>query len=347
VAIVSAAGAIPLAGAPAADEGGRLARVRAEAPRVMDHPSGFLSLSARNRFFSIDGEAGFIAYREQGKHLVAFGGVNAPRESWDRLLDAFIEAARARGRRVMVVQLRESQVPLFTARGFTVNPLGTSYAVSLKGYSLAGTKKMKLRNKIKRAKTEGLVVQEVGRELPRSEDTFGRLREVSAAWLAGKGKKELEFMIGELGEVADADRRIFVVTDAQGQAQAFISYVPVWGARPGLLHDLTRKRPTAGVGAQELCNSFAIERFMVEGVAYLHFGFTPFIVEPQAGANASRLMHWVVQKLRRHGQAVYPSDNQASYKTKWGTDVLEQEYVAARPLSIRAIVDLLLLTRAV
>lgn len=345
---MTAAGAVAVASgtAPVADEE-ILARLRAEAPRVMDHPSGFLSLSARNRFFTIEGQPGFVAYREQGKHLVAFGGVHAPREAWDRLLDAFIETARSRRRRVMAVQLRESQIPLFTARGFAVNPLGTSFAVSLRGYTLAGTKKMKLRNKIKRAKGEGLIVQEVGRELPRSEATFSRLREISAAWLAEKGKKELEFMIGELGDESDALRRIFVVSDAQGQAQAFITYVPVWGERPGMLHDLTRKRPTAGVGAQELCNSFAVERFMAEGVPHLHFGFTPFIVESKAPAAASRLLHWFVHKLRTHGQVVYPSDSQAAYKLKWGTEILEQEYVAARPLSVRAVVDLLMLTRAV
>jgi lysylphosphatidylglycerol synthetase-like protein (DUF2156 family) len=335
------------AGAPAAPADEVLARLRHEAPRVMDHPSGFLALSARNRFFTLDGQPGFVAYREHGKHLVAFGGVHAPREAQDRLLDAFVEHARSRRRRVMAVQLRESQVPLFTARGFTVNPLGTSYAVSLRGYTLAGTKKMKLRNKIKRAKGEGLVVQEVGRELPRSAATFARLREISADWLAEKGKKELEFMIGELGSEDDALRRIFVVSDAQGQAQAFITYVPVWGERPGVLHDLTRKRPTAAVGAQELCNSFAVERFIAEGVPHLHFGFTPFIVEPAPTAAASRLLHWFVLKLRTHGQAVYPSDSQAAYKLKWGTDILEQEYVAAHPLGIRAVVDLLMLTRAV
>jgi lysylphosphatidylglycerol synthetase-like protein (DUF2156 family) len=325
----------------------RLSRLRAEAAQVMDHPSGFLSLSARNQFFSLDGQPGFVAYREQGRHLVAFGGVHAPRASWDSLLDAFLEEARRRRRRVMAVQVRESQVPLFVARGFTANPLGTSFAITLRGYNLAGTKKMKLRNKIKRAKGEGLTVQEVGRELPRTDATFARLREISAEWLAGKGKKELEFMIGELGDESDSERRIFVVIDAQAKAQAFITYVPVWGARPGFLHDLTRKRPTAAVGAQELCNSFAVERFVAEGVQHLHFGFTPFIVEPKASAGASRLLHWLVLKLRSHGQVIYPSDSQASYKLKWGTDILEQEYVAARPLSLRAVLDLLMLTRAV
>jgi hypothetical protein len=44
---------------------------------VVDHPSGFLALSPRNQLFAADGIAGFIAYREQGRHLIAFGGVHA------------------------------------------------------------------------------------------------------------------------------------------------------------------------------------------------------------------------------------------------------------------------------
>jgi lysylphosphatidylglycerol synthetase-like protein (DUF2156 family) len=324
-----------------------LARLRDTAANVMDHPSGFLALSPRNEFFEIDGAPGFIAYREQGRHLVAFGGVHAPPELRGRLLDAFIDAAAKRRRRVMVVQLRESQVALFTDRGFTVNALGSSYAITLRGYSLAGTKKMKLRNKIKRARGEGLVVQEVGRELPRDAATLAQLRQISAEWLADKGKKELEFMIGELGDEHDTTRRIFVVSDGSGAAQAFITYVPVWGERPGVLHDLTRKRPAAGVGALELCNSFAIERFAAEKIPHLHFGFTPFIVEGEPHPAAARLLHWLVLQLRRRGQMIYPADNQASYKMKWGPDIIEPEYAASRPLGLRAVVDLLLLTRAV
>jgi lysylphosphatidylglycerol synthetase-like protein (DUF2156 family) len=320
---------------------------RDEAASVVDHPSGFLAFSSRNRIFTVESCPGFIAYREQGRHIVAFGGVHAPREWQGLLLDLFLEAASRRRRHVMVVQLREGQRTLFTDRGFTVNPLGTSFAITLRGFSMGGTRKMKLRNKIKRARGEGLTVEEVGRELPRSADTFGRLREISAEWLAAKGKKELDFMIGELGDEHDTERRIFVVSDRSQQAHAFITYVPVWGERPGVLHDLTRKRPTAAVGALELCNAFALERFVAEGKQFLHFGFTPFIVEPDAGPGASRILHWLVLQLNRYGQIIYPSQSQASYKLKWGPDILEQEYVAARRLSPRAVVDLLMLTRAV
>jgi hypothetical protein len=35
---------------------------------VIDHPSGFLALSRRNRRFTLPGRRGFLAFREQGMH---------------------------------------------------------------------------------------------------------------------------------------------------------------------------------------------------------------------------------------------------------------------------------------
>jgi hypothetical protein len=55
----------------------------------------------------------------------------------------------------------------------------------------------------------------------------------------------------------------------------------------------------------------------------------------------------VIGKLRKYGQAVYPAETQANYKLKWGTNILEPEFFAARPLSLRAVVDTLLLTRSI
>ena len=109
---------------------------------------------------------------------------------------------------------------------------------------------------------------------------FAKLDEISRLWLESKGKKELDFMVGEIGGPDDHDRRIFLVLDSSENPIAFISYVPVWGSeRPGYLHDLTRRIPDAPSGAMELCNAEAIARLRAEGVKYLHFGFTPFIID--------------------------------------------------------------------
>src|SRR5262249_14591195 len=142
--------------------------------------------------------------------------------------------------RVAAVQVRESQVDLFAGRGFTVNQLGSTYAVSLKSFSLAGSAKMQLRNKIQKARRLGLKVVELGRDVPRDALWFAKLHTISGLWLESKGKKELDFMVGEIGGPDDQDRRIFLVLDAGENPIAFISYVPVWGnERPGYLHDLT------------------------------------------------------------------------------------------------------------
>jgi lysylphosphatidylglycerol synthetase-like protein (DUF2156 family) len=153
-------------------------------------------------------------------------------------------------------------------------------------------------------------------------------------------------MIGEIGGPEDRRRRVFATVDPAGDLLGFITYVPAWGERPGYLHDLTRRAPEAPPGTMELCNVTAIERLHAEGVEYLHFGFTPFVVGGTEHPSANRLAAWAVRQLYRRGRVVYPAESQAHYKLKWGPDI-EREYIAARPLSIRAIVDLLLLTRSV
>ena len=184
---------------------------------VMEHPSGYLALSRRNRVFVADGIPGFISYRKQGKHLWLFGGVHARPEHAGELLDRFLDFAAAKRQRVAAVQVRQSQVDLFASRGFTVNQLGTTFAVSLKDFSLGGGPKMQLRNKIQKARRLGLKVVELGKDVPRDATWFAKLEEISARWLEGKGKKELDFMVGEIGGPDDHDRRIFLVLDADEQ----------------------------------------------------------------------------------------------------------------------------------
>src|SRR5262249_43220447 len=147
----------------------------------------------------------------------------------------------------------------------------------------------KLRNKIKRARAAGLRVLEVGRQIPSDAATFAQLEAISASWLRKKRKKELDFMVGELGRPGDAERRIFVVVDNDETMIGFISYVPVWGARPGFLHDLTRRLAMAPPGTMELCNAVAMEALRSSGASWLHLGFTPFALCGEEPACASRL----------------------------------------------------------
>ncbi|BAP54538.1 hypothetical protein THII_0241 [Thioploca ingrica] len=317
-----------------------------EFEQFIDHPSGFLALSPHNQRFTVTNLPGFIAYREQGQHWISFGGVHAPVDARTELLRQFLTQAQQQRRKVLAVQVRQNQVPLFQQFPATINQLGSNFSLSLKNYNLAGTRKMKLRHKIKQAQQAGLHVVEIGAELPKDEATFAQLFEISNHWLAAKRKKELNFMIGEIGTPAETQRRIFVTLNASNQPIGFITYVPAWGERPGYLHDLTRRLPNAPPGAMELCNIRALQRLQAEGVAWLHFGFTPFIVEAPELPDANRIMARLVRWLRQYGRVIYPAASQAAYKLKWGIDSIEPEYIIGFPLSFRAIWDLLVLTRS-
>jgi lysylphosphatidylglycerol synthetase-like protein (DUF2156 family) len=333
------------------------AEASANAGALVDHPSGYLALSPRNRTFGVLGLPGFVAFRRRGRHLFAFGGVHAATDAAAGVvLDAFLREAAARGLRVAAVQVREAQVGLFRSRGFVVNQLGSSFSLDLRGFSMAGTRRMKLRNRIKRARQAGVRVLEVGRDLAAGADVFAELGAVSDAWLRAKRKRELDFMIGELGGAGDAHRRVFIAEGPHpdparaGRGErallGFITYVPAWGRRPGWLHDLTRRVPAAPAGVMELINAVAMERLAAEGAAFLHFGFTPFVVDAAPEPGASRALAAAVRLVGRWGGALYPARAQLQYKLKWAPDIVEREYVACKPLSLRAIWDLLRLTRS-
>jgi lysylphosphatidylglycerol synthetase-like protein (DUF2156 family) len=315
----------------------------------VDHPSGFLALSPRNLRFRVPGLPGFVPFRRQGRHRLVPGGIHAPPASRADLLDAFLRDSARDGEQVVALQVRARDVALFRSRGFRVDAFGSTFALALARFSFAGTKRMKLRNRIKRAREAGVTVVELGRDRACPPGLWRRLADISRAWLASKGGHELDLLVGEMGEPGDPDRRVFVALDGKQQPIAFITYVPVWGERPGVLHDLTRRAPDAPSGVMELINATALARFQAEEIRFLHFGFTPFLVGMR-GAAVERPDHWLVPRLirliGRWGAAIYPARTQLQYKQKWAPEIVETEYIAFQKVSLGALFALLIATRS-
>jgi lysylphosphatidylglycerol synthetase-like protein (DUF2156 family) len=242
------------------------------------------------------------------------------------------------------VQVRRDQVGLFRRHGLAACQLGTSYAIDLRGFTLAGGPRLKLRNKIARARRAGVAVVELGRDRPLSSADWRAVERVSRAWLGAKGAAELDFLVGELGAPGDRDRRVFLA-EQEGRAVGFITYVPACGARPGWLHDLTRRLPQAPPGVLELVNATAAFRFAGEGARFLHFGLTPFVVDEHEPDADSATVARAIRLLGRHA-LVYPARSQADYKRKWGPDVIEREWIAFDQVSPGAVWAVLAVTRA-
>lgn len=300
--------------------------VRRALEKYADNPSAFLALNGGNSYFTVPGRDGVIAYRRSGRYLVQFGGAFAPEASYVQLLNQFGQYARSQRCKVVAVQLQSHDCEYYADQGFTINQIGASYAVDLFTCTLRGSKFMRLRNKVSRAMRNGLAVQEV--DQARWADAMAAL---DARWLRSKDKhaKPLEFLVGEYGGPVQQHRRLFVGLLGQELA-GYISYSPVYGSKPGWLHDLSRRLPDGPPGVMEAINKAAVDTFKAEQAAWLHFGFTPFTgldAELEATGSRSRWFGWLVHQLALHGEFVYPAKSQLAYKKKWSPAALP-EYIA-------------------
>ncbi len=292
-----------------------------------DNPSSFLALNSGNNYFRDHRFEGVCAYRTSGRHVLQFGGPFAAPEHRAPLLDAF---AAHTGRRLVAVQLQREDAELYAAHGFTVNQVGASYAVDLSRFTLRGSRFVRLRNKISRARRAGLEVTEstAGDDRDRAE-----LDRIDQRWLRQKGRhvKELRFLVGQRTGELQKHRRLFVGR-IDGEVVGYVNYAPVYGSRPGMLHDLSRRHPEAPPGVMEALNATAMERLTADGAHWLHFGFTPFTgLDPNHELpGASRLFSRFTRLLAEHGDAVYPAASQLEYKQKWAPHAVLPEYIAFR-----------------
>ena len=299
--------------------------VRQALEKYSDNPSGFLALNSGNSYFTMSGVDGVIAYRRSGRHLVQLGGAFAPTTSYATLLRGFCDFARSQRLRVVAVQLQAPDLEHYANQEFTINQIGASYAVDLSDCTLRGAKFMRLRNKISRAQRSGLSVTEADQG-----QWAEQMAALDAQWLHSKGKhaKPLEFLVGECGGPVQHHRRLFAGL-LDGKLVGYISYSPVYGSKPGWLHDLSRRLPDGPPGVMEAINKAAIDTFRAEQASWLHFGFTPFTgLDPRLEATvSSRWFGWLVNQLGIRGEAVYPAKTQLAYKHKWDP-VAIPEYVA-------------------
>lgn len=318
-----------------------------------DHSSAFLAFNSETHHFMTPEIDGLIAFRPAGRrHAVQLAGPFAAPEDRAPLLEAFRRWAKSQRRSVAAVQLRPADLPLYASQGFSVNQLGSSYSIDLDEFTLRGTRFMKTRNKIKRAKRLGVTVEELPPEAVAGPDVERDLASVDADWLKGKGwyAKELTFMIGERGGRGIPHRRVFMAR-CEGRPVAYVTYSPCFGERPGWLYDLTRRRRDAPTGTIELIFTTALDRIRDEESRWLHLGFTPFVglaPEHELEGSTSRAFSVVVEQLAKRGEKIYPARTQAEFKMKWAPQVIEPEYLAFEGgPSIGAVLQIMRLTRTI
>jgi phosphatidylglycerol lysyltransferase len=307
-----------------------LAKISDYLNQYANHPSSFLAANKATEHFTLPGIEGFIPYRDEGKCLFQICGVVAAEQDREKLLRAFVEKAKQDDKALCCVQIRNDQIPLYEQCGFSVNQMGLSYTLDLRAFKTSGTPFVSMRNKIKRAQKAGVVVHELGKDIPWSEQLQAELDTITQSWLSTKGNKPLlEFMVGELQPETQSYRRMFGAF-LDNRLIGFVSYVPSHGSFSGWMHDISRREKEVPPGVMELINITAIDRFKTEDVAFLNFGLTPFCgIRPEldAAPSKSRFLSRLLELLEKYGQVVYPAVSQVAYKKKWQPLQETPEYV--------------------
>lgn len=295
--------------------------------RLADHSSAFLTVNTGMRHYAGRSVDGLVAYRDGGRrHAFELCGPFALPRDRPSLLREFRDWTRARGRRLTALQLSRTEAELYAHEGFTVNQMGSTYSLDTADFHLRGTRFMRIRNKLSRARRQGVTV-----ESHPSRDADPELDAIDSQWLAAQGRhaREFKLMVGERGGPGAPHRRIFVARH-EGRIVAYASYSPVYGERPGWLYDLTRRVPDAPVGAIEAIFVCGLETVASEGARWLHLGLTPFAHLSDAHELDGAASRWLSRAVRSIGGRdwIYPTSTQLAFKMKWAPTVIEPEYIA-------------------
>ncbi|MFI1171164.1 phosphatidylglycerol lysyltransferase domain-containing protein [Streptomyces melanogenes] len=265
-----------------------------------DNPSAFLAMNEGKEYFTVAGRHGVIPYRDTGSHLRQSAGVIASHDGQEPLLRAFTEFAAQRRRKVVATRLRRPEAELFSRCGFTVNQAGSSYSVYLPEFRLGA---------------------------PRLADL--RLA-VSRAWLAGLQAAEAADEDSAAGPGEEADGRRVFTGRIGDEVVATVTYLPVFGTRPGWLHHTAHRAPGAPRGALEAVGLEAVRVFAAEEAQWLHLGFTPFaeLGAQYELATASVLAARLLRLAAERGEWRYATAGRLAHQRIWDPHLVQPGYLA-------------------
>ena len=213
------------------------------------HPS-------RTHYRARDGHAG-VGFVRRGGHALVTGTPLADRVSWSSFLAEFEAYCAGSGISPAFCGVSGADLPAFQARGYHWVKVGDEAMVRLRDVSLQGKAWRECRAALNRADRRGLSFQWLS-----AADRAGAMEQlmaVSDAWLAAKPLPEMQFLLGDGHNFADARARVAVARNPAGQIEGFVSWNPVPATNSWAL-DLMRYQPGAMAGLLD----FLIVRSLLE-----------------------------------------------------------------------------------
>ncbi|HTA88468.1 MAG TPA: DUF2156 domain-containing protein [Polyangiaceae bacterium] len=268
--------------------------------------TAFQALESGYQYFFHGAEA-CVAYVDTGRAWVAAGAPIAHIEELGGAVSAFVQAARAAGKRACFFA-SEERLRASTGEALRSLNIGEQPAWDPRGWNATLAQRRSLREQLRRARAKGMLVRELSpTELERGP-THEALARIAERWLHSRVMAPMGFLVRLEPFAFPAERRCFVA-EVAGQVIAFAGVIPVPLRRGWFLEDLVRD-PNAPNGTSELLVDAVMRWANETGSQWLTFGLAPL---------AGNLPRWL-RFIRRSAGFLYDFEGLRAYKAKFRPD---------------------------
>ncbi len=262
-------------------------------------------------------------YQMQGDRMIVLGDpVVARKGDESGALGALQEHATSEGVDLLFYQASAPWLEHLHEFGYSFFKLGEEAVVPLTGFSTDGGEWKQMRKSIRRAEGEGVRVEIV--EPPHTHALLRALREVSDAWLAHKGGREMQFSVGHFSFEYLDRFPLGLARDGSGRVLAFVNLMPTRAGGPVTI-DLMRRHPEAPEGTMEALLTECMRWGAARGHSAFELGVAPLADVGQQ--RSARLTERTARLMYAHGERVYGYRGLRSFKEKF-RPVWEARYLA-------------------
>jgi phosphatidylglycerol lysyltransferase len=293
----------------------------------------YLAIEPGRELFWTSDRSGVLTYARDGRFVHVSGGLLAPDEAKERLLEEFVEWTASLGCRSMFFNIPPADLPLFRRHGFQITLWGDDQIVPLAEQTWQGKAFEWVRRQTNYAGRHGLDVEECSQEWM-TEEAWNRLSqelaEISDLALTLRPQvEEIGFLNGRLDLAHLGRRRLFIASSqATGRIDGFVICNPCRGGREWAV-DLCQHRPDAVRGTIPFLIHQIMVRMQGEGVERSSLCVVPAFRWNNSSPGESRLVRGILA-LSRYFSCIFDAVGMAHFKSRF-RPLAEPRYLCAQP----------------
>lgn len=199
-----------------------------------------------------------------------------------------------------------------------------------------GKKFKNLRNDIRSAQKNGLIVVEYCPLIKRMPDWEINMEELSSIWKKFKGSGEFSFLIGEPSLDNPGERKYFLLLNDK-QVEAFVVCTPIY-ARNGIYFDLIRRKEKTQRGTNQLLITETFRFLKEQGYSMGTLGTSPLSNKHVLDENQNYIIKMSLKLTYNHLGYFHRFKPLYKFKKQFGPTSWESRYFAFYPKKFNPII---------